>query len=80
MDNLFRAIEWTESGGPPVRAPSHRSFGLRLIEHSFVNQLHGRANLDFAVSGVVCTLDIPLALLKAAPVNLTPADRVPKQD
>ena len=73
-------LEWTESGGPPVRAPSHRSFGSRLIEHSFVNQLQGRANLDFAVSGVVCTLDIPLASLKAAPVNLTPADRVPKQD
>jgi len=57
-------LKWTESGGPPVRAPSHRSFGSRLIEHSFVNQLQGRANLDFAVSGVVCTLDIPLVSLK----------------
>jgi len=73
-------LQWTERGGPPVRAPSHRSFGSRLIEHSFVNQLQGRANLDFAASGVVCTLDIPLASLKAAPVNLTPANRVPKQN
>ena len=71
-------LKWTESGGPPVRAPSHRSFGSRLIEHSFVNQLQGRANLDFAASGVVCTLDIPLASLKSVPVDLTPADR-PRQ-
>jgi two-component sensor histidine kinase len=57
-------IRWAESGGPPVRVPSHRSFGSRLIEHSFVSQLHGKANLAFEASGVVCTLDIPLASLK----------------
>lgn len=57
-------LKWAESGGPPVRAPSHRSFGSRLIEHSFVSQLQGKANLAFEASGVVCTLDIPLASLK----------------
>jgi len=57
-------IRWAESGGPPVRVPSHRSFGSRLIEHSFVSQLRGKANLVFEASGVVCTLDIPLASLK----------------
>ena len=57
-------LKWAESGGPPVRAPSHRSFGSRLIEHSFVSQLQGKANLAFEALGVVCTLDIPLASLK----------------
>lgn len=57
-------IRWAESGGPPVRVPSHRSFGSRLIEHSFVSQLQGKANLAFEALGVVCTLDIPLASLK----------------
>jgi two-component sensor histidine kinase len=60
-------LKWTESGGPPVRAPNHRSFGSRLIEHSFVSQLQGKANLAFEASGVVCTLDIPLASLKPPP-------------
>jgi hypothetical protein len=44
-------LEWTEIGGALVGAPSHRSFGSRLIEHSFVDQLQGRINLDFAASG-----------------------------
>ena len=57
-------LKWAESGGPAVRAPSHRSFGSRLIEHSFVSQLQGKANLAFEALGVVCTLDIPLASLK----------------
>ena len=57
-------LKWTESGGPQVREPSHRSFGSRLIEHSFVSQLQGKANLAFEASGVVCTLNIPLASLQ----------------
>ena len=32
-------LRWAERGGPPVRPPSRRSFGSRLIEHSFVSQL-----------------------------------------
>ncbi len=57
-------LRWAESGGPPVLAPSHRSFGSRLIEHSFVSQLQGKANLAFEASGVVCTLDVPSAVVK----------------
>ena len=57
-------LTWAESGGPAVHEPTHRSFGTRLIEHSFVSQLHGEARLTFEPSGVVCVLDIPLASLK----------------
>ena len=39
-------------------------FWVRLIEHSFVSQLQGKAKLAFEAFGVVCTLDIPLASLK----------------
>jgi two-component sensor histidine kinase len=60
---LFR-LKWAESGGPTVAVPTRRSFGSRLIEHSFVRQLQGEAQLTFAPSGVVCVLDIPLAALK----------------
>jgi two-component sensor histidine kinase len=57
-------LTWIEKGGPTVRAPTHRSFGTQLIEHSFVSQLQGEAQLTFEPSGVVCVLDIPLASLK----------------
>lgn len=62
-------LTWTEKGGPPVHAPTHRSFGSRLIEHSFVSQLQGKAHLTFEPSGVVCILDIPLASLKPPQSN-----------
>ena len=28
------SLRWTESGGPPVKAPQRRGFGSRLIERS----------------------------------------------
>ncbi len=65
---LFR-LKWTESGGPTVAIPTRRSFGSRLIEHSFVRQLQGEAQLMFEPSGVVCVLDIPLAALKPPQSN-----------
>ncbi len=65
---LFR-LKWTESGGPTVAIPTRRSFGSRLIEHSFVRQLQGEAQLTFEPSGVVCVLDIPLAALKPPQSN-----------
>ena len=66
VDNSMKQfrLRWAESGGPPVHAPTHRSFGTRLIEHSFVSQLRGEARLKFEPSGVVCALDVPLASLK----------------
>ena len=66
--NVFR-LRWVESGGPTVAMPTHRSFGSRLIEHSFVRQLNGEAELKFEPSGVVCVLDIPLAALKPLKSN-----------
>ncbi len=57
-------LRWVETGGPPVETPKRTSFGTRLIEHSFVSQLQGKAHLSFEPTGVVCVLDIPVASLK----------------
>ena len=57
-------LKWVESGGPEVKEPTRRSFGSRLIEHSFVSQLQGQSQLTFDPSGVVCVLTIPVASLK----------------
>jgi two-component sensor histidine kinase len=62
-------LRWSEKGGPIVQPPTHRSFGTRLIEHSFVSQLQGAAHLSFQPTGVVCLLDIPLDSLRPAPAN-----------
>jgi two-component sensor histidine kinase len=57
---------WTETGGPSVQRPTRQSFGTRLIEQGFVGELRGKAQLSFKSSGVVCSLDIPLASLMPA--------------
>ncbi len=57
------SFSWAETGGPSVRAPTHTSFGTRLIEQGFVGELRGKAHLAFKPSGVICNLDIPLASL-----------------
>jgi two-component sensor histidine kinase len=62
-------LKWVEGGGPTVNVPTRRSFGTRLIEHSFPNQLQGVAELTFEPSGVVCVLDIPVASLRAENSN-----------
>jgi len=62
--NQFR-LTWAETGGPLVKEPTQRSFGMRLIEKSFVSQLQGSARVKFERSGVVCKLDVPLAVLQA---------------
>ena len=53
-------LTWTESGGPPVEAPTRRGFGTRLIERSLAQDLNGRATIAFAPSGVICTAEAPL--------------------
>lgn len=57
------SFTWVETGGPSVQTPTHQSFGTRLIEQGFVGELRGEAHLSFEASGVVCSLNIPLASL-----------------
>jgi PAS domain S-box-containing protein len=54
-------LRWEESGGPPVQAPTRRGFGSRLIERSLAQDLDGTARIAFSTTGVVCTVDAPLA-------------------
>ena len=54
-------LRWEESGGPPVEPPCQRGFGSRLIERSLALDLGGAAGLAFAPTGIVCTIDAPIA-------------------
>ena len=53
-------LGWRESGGPPVKAPERRGFGSRLIERSLASDLGGEARMDFAPTGLVCTIETRL--------------------
>jgi two-component sensor histidine kinase len=57
-------LTWTEKGGPPVAAPSRRSFGTRMIG-TLGQQLNGQVQLDYQATGFVCRLDVPLGSLTA---------------
>jgi two-component system, chemotaxis family, sensor kinase Cph1 len=61
-------IRWVESGGPPVQPPSHRGFGLQLIERSLAYELEGASRMEFHAAGLRCELRIPLANVTALPV------------
>ena len=53
-------LEWAESRGPKVAAPTRRGFGSRLIERALRGDLAGSAELRFAESGLVCALEAQL--------------------
>ncbi|CAO3425178.1 hypothetical protein [Azospirillum doebereinerae] len=53
-------LEWRESDGPAVAPPRRRGFGSRLIERGVIDELEGEVRLDFASTGLCCTIDIPL--------------------
>ncbi|WP_293485909.1 sensor histidine kinase [Phenylobacterium sp.] len=56
IDGSALEVTWRESGGPPVRAPTRRGFGSRLIERGLGAELRGRARMDYAPDGLVCIL------------------------
>lgn len=48
-------IEWRESGGPSVAAPSHRGFGLQVLSRA-LEQFSGAVQPTFERSGLICTM------------------------
>jgi two-component sensor histidine kinase len=64
VDNQRLQLTWSENNGPPVHAPTRRSFGSRLIG-SLGQQLKGEVQLAYDASGFVYVLDVPMASLVA---------------
>jgi PAS domain S-box-containing protein len=63
-DGEFK-FEWQESGGPPVRPPTKRGFGSRLIERALAGYFNGNAVMDYRSQGVVFRLQGPIDALTA---------------
>ena len=57
-------LSWKESGGPPVKPPTRRGFGSRLIAEGVSPDLKGQAKLVFDPNGVIWSLDAPLNAVK----------------
>ncbi|MEX0759099.1 MAG: HWE histidine kinase domain-containing protein [Tistlia sp.] len=53
-------LVWREENGPPVEAPAHHGFGLRMIARALGAELNGTVKLDFAPNGLVCLIEIDL--------------------
>jgi PAS domain S-box-containing protein len=53
------AIEWQESGGPPVQEPGEPGYGTSIVRELIPYELGGTAHLDFAAIGLHCRLEIP---------------------
>ncbi len=45
-------LRWTETGGPPVKAPASPGFGIRVISASIERQLEGEAAFDWQPEGL----------------------------
>ena len=52
-------LRWQEAGGPVVKPPAHKGFGSRVIERGLTHELMADARLEYAPSGLVCTIDMP---------------------
>ena len=52
-------LGWTESNGPPVVAPSHRGFGMTLIERGLAQDMSAEVDVEFAPTGVKAMLRAP---------------------
>jgi two-component sensor histidine kinase len=58
-------IDWTESGGPPVRPPTRHGFGTRLLEFVLPGQIQATSTVEYLPQGIHVRCVVPL-LLSAA--------------
>jgi PAS domain S-box-containing protein len=59
-ESRFVRMSWAEKGGPSVTPPGdRRGLGTELIEQMLVYDLDARTLLDFAPSGLRCTIELP---------------------
>jgi len=52
-------INWRESGGPPVTAPTRRGFGSTIIERSIPYDLGGNADIQYRLNGLEAEFCVP---------------------
>jgi two-component sensor histidine kinase/PAS domain-containing protein len=59
VENEHLAFNWREVGGPPVKTPTRRGFGTRLLERAIAHDLGGATYLHYAPDGVRWSATVP---------------------
>jgi two-component sensor histidine kinase len=70
-------LEWHESGGPIVRPPTHRGFGLRLLSGALA-EFRGTVETTFDPSGLICKMTARTGARHAAKGRLYGRPRRPE--
>jgi two-component sensor histidine kinase len=63
--NARLCIEWQECGGLDVQAPDRSGYGMEVIRNLLPYEFDGKVDFAFAVSGVRCSIDIPVFQITA---------------
>jgi two-component sensor histidine kinase len=53
-------LRWTETGGPPVKPPTRRGFGTRVMDNMIRGQLEGEMRFDWRAEGLACEIVLPV--------------------
>ncbi len=73
-------IDWQETGGPAVKAPSKFGYGTSVINDLIPYELGGKTDFEFSRTGVHCRLEIPAKWIISPPQpssNLNGANSAP---
>ena len=54
-------LEWRETGGPTVRPPDRRGYGMKVLTRA-LEGIGGRTSVDWAHAGLICTAELPLTV------------------
>ena len=60
-------LTWSETGGPPVVAPTRDGFGSKLLVTLVVDQLGGTIDTAWQEAGAVITITVPMAAIVPQP-------------
>jgi PAS domain S-box-containing protein len=52
-------LQWTETGGPPVKPATRRGFGTRVMASMIQDQLNGEMRFDWRATGLACKIVLP---------------------
>jgi two-component sensor histidine kinase len=47
---------WIESDGPTATPPTHRGFGIRVMQNIIASQLRGEVHFDWQDQGLACKI------------------------
>jgi two-component sensor histidine kinase len=60
-------LDWTETGGPPVRPPRRQGFGSTLLQRVLPMQSNAQVELDFDQAGLRCRIVAPMVERRLVP-------------